>query len=159
MTGGIARHSIIGRNWQTALHTRLRGGRCSSLGPDAGVETGNSAVRYPDALVTCSTFDITDRTICGVVVFEVVSLTSGRIDRIVKVREYAAVPSIRRYIILESNSVGLTVLEWAAPDEPWRASTLTKGDTIRLPEIDLEIPVTEFYEDIAFPEDGEASAG
>lgn len=160
MTGGIAGHSIIGRNLQTALHTRLRGSRCSSLGPDAGVETVNSAVRYPDALVTCSKFDVADRTIPGVVVvFEVVSPTSGRIDRIVKVREYAAVPSIRRYIILESNSVGLTVLERAAPDEPWRASTLTKGDTVRLPEIDIEIPVTEFYEDIVFPEEGETSAG
>jgi len=62
----------------------LRSGSCQPLGPNAGVETVNKAIRYPDALVTCSTFDLDDRTIPGVVaVFEVLSPTSGRIDRIV----------------------------------------------------------------------------
>jgi Uma2 family endonuclease len=158
MTGGNAGHSAIGRNLRTALHTRLRGSRCSSLGPDAGIETINNAVRYPDALVTCSRFDLTDRTIPGVVVvFEVLSPTSGRIDRIVKVREYAAVPSIRRYVILESTGVGLTLFERSNPDEPWRASTLTKDDILRMPEVGIEIAVTEFYEDISFPEEGEVT--
>jgi Uma2 family endonuclease len=112
MTGGTNGASAIGVNLITALHTRLRGGACRPLGPDAGVETVNGAVRYPDALVTCSNFDLPDRKVPGVVVvFEVVNPSSGRMDRIVKVREYAAVPSIRRYVILESTSVGLTVLE------------------------------------------------
>ena len=39
--------------------------------------------------------------------------------------------------------------------EPWRASTLTKGDILHMPEIGIEIPVTEFYEEITFPEEGE----
>jgi Uma2 family endonuclease len=158
MTGGNAGHSAIGRNLQTALHTRLRGSRRSSLGPDAGVETVNNAVRYPDALVTCSKFDLTDRTIPGVVVvFEVLSPSSGRVDRIVKVREYAAVPSIRRYVILESTGVGVTVMERAEPAEAWRTTVLTGDDVLRMPEIGIEIPVAEFYEDIPFPEEGEAA--
>lgn len=158
MTGGNAGHATISSNIRTALHTRLRGRRCRSLGSDAGVATVNEAVRYPDTLVTCAKFDLTDRTIPGVVaVFEVLSPSSGRVDRIVKVREYAAVASIRRYVILESNSIGLTVFERATRDEPWRASTLTEDDTLRMPEIDVEIPVTELYEDIWFPEEGEAA--
>ena len=64
--------------------------------------------------MTCSKFDSRGRTIPGVVVvFEVLSSTTSRRDRIVKPREYAAVPSIRRYVILESTSVGLTVMERA----------------------------------------------
>ena len=62
-------------------------------------------------------------------------------DRIVKVREYAAVPSIRRYVILESTSVGLTVLERAAPDQVWQTTVLTNDDTLRMPEINIDIPV------------------
>jgi Uma2 family endonuclease len=78
MTGGTVRHSAIGRNLQTALHTRLRGSRCNSLGPDAGVETVNNAVRYPDALITCSKLDGDARVVPGVVVvFEVLNPTSG----------------------------------------------------------------------------------
>jgi Uma2 family endonuclease len=154
MTGGNAGHSLITRNVHAALRARLRGSGCRPLGPDAGVQTVGTAVRYPDALVTCSKFELTDRTIPGVVVvFEVLSPTSGRMDRIVKVREYAAVPSIRRYVILESTGVGLTVRERATPDEAWRTTVLTSGDVLGLPEIGVEIPVAELYEDIAFPED------
>jgi Uma2 family endonuclease len=130
---------------------------CEPLGPDAGVETVNKAVRYPDALVTCSQVDGESRLVPGVVVvFEVLSPTSGRIDRIVKVREYAAVPSIRRYIILESSNAGLTVFERERDDETWRASTLTNDDLLRMPEIGIEIPVGEFYEGITFPENSES---
>lgn len=159
MTGGSAGHSAIGINLQTALRTKLRSSGCRPLGPDAGIETVNNAVRYPDALVTCSKFDLADRTIPGVVVvFEVLSSTSGRVDRIVKVREYAAVPSIRRYVILESSSMGLTVFERSGPDEVWRAAALTKDDVLCMPEIGIEVPVAEFYEDITFPEERDTAA-
>ncbi len=96
------------------------------------------------------------RTISGVVVvFEVLSPTSGRVDRITKVREYAAVPSIRRYVILESSSIGLTVLEREGPDEAWRTTILIDGDILRMPEISIEMPVSEIYEDITFPDQQE----
>jgi len=159
MTGGNAGHAVVTRNVNFALWTRLRGGSCQPLGPDAGVETVNKAVRYPDALVTCSKFEQADLIIPGVVaVFEVLSPTSGRTDRIIKVREYAAVPSIRRYVILESTSIGLTVLEREGPDDAWRTTILTNGDVIRMPEIGIEIPVSEIYEGISFPDQDEASA-
>ena len=102
MTGGTAGHSIITQNLLVALRNRLRGGSCRPLGPDAGVATVGEAVRYPDALVTCSPFDREAMIIPGVVaVFEVVSPSTSRTDRILKLREYAAVPSILRYVILE----------------------------------------------------------
>jgi Uma2 family endonuclease len=158
MTGGTNGASAIGVNLITALRTRLRGAACRPLGPDAGVETINGAVRYPDALVTCSNFDLSDRKVPGVVVvFEVVNPSSGRMDRIVKVREYAAVPSIRRYVILESTSVGLTVLERAAPDRVWQTTVLTNDDTLRMPEINIDVPVAEIYEGTNFPDQDETS--
>ncbi len=161
MTGGTNNASAIGINLITALRTRLRGSGCRPLGPDAGLETVNNAVRYPDALVTCSKFEGEGKLVPGVlVVFEVVGPTpnASRRDRIVKVREYAAVPSIRRYVILESSSVGLTVMERQSPDEAWRTTVLTNDDTLALPEIGIEIPVAEIYEDIIFPDQDEASA-
>jgi len=157
MTGGTNGASAIGVNLITALRTRLRVGACRPLGPDAGVETVNHAVRYPDALVTCSKFDLPDRKVPGVVVvFEVVNPTSGRMDRIVKVREYAAVPSIRRYVILESTNVGLTVMERTTVDQVWQTTVLTNDDILRMPEIGIEIPVAEIYEGINFADQDEA---
>lgn len=101
MTGGTINHSLITQNIQAALRDRLRGSGCRPLGPDVGVATVGTAIRYPDALVTCSPFDGDALTVPGVVViFEVLSAGTSRTDRIIKVREYAAVASIRRYVIL-----------------------------------------------------------
>jgi hypothetical protein len=89
-------------------------------------------------------------------VFEVLSPTSGRIDRIVKLRGYRAVPSIRRYVILEHASVGLIVLTRTSSDEDWTATVLTAEDTLRMPEIAAEIPVADFYKGVelaAVPDD------
>jgi Uma2 family endonuclease len=160
MTGGTANHSLIMQNLHAALRGRLRGSGCRPLGPDAGVATVGEAVRYPDALVTCSKFSGTALTIPGaVVVFEVVSPGSGRIDRIVKVREYAAVPSIRRYVILEDTTAGITVFERQGTETAWMAVTLTGDDMLRMPEIDIQIPVADFYEDVELTgsEDAEAN--
>lgn len=89
-----------------------------------------------------------------VVVFEVLSPISGRTDRIEKLREYQAVPSIRRYVILEHTGVGLTVYSRMKDEDPWIATALTDGDVLRMPEIGIEVPTAEFYEgtDILNPE-------
>jgi Uma2 family endonuclease len=156
MTGGTVNHSRVTRNLHRALYARLRGGPCEPLGPDAGVQTVGQAVRYPDALITCSEVEGSARVVPGVVVvFEVLSYSTSRTDRIVKLREYAGVPTIRHYVILESTSIDLTVMERERPDEVWRVTTLTNDDVLRMPEIGIEIPVTEFYEDVSFPEEGE----
>lgn len=149
MTGGTVDHSQISQNIQFALRARLRGSACRALGPDAGVATVGDTVRYPDALVTCTKVLGTAHLVPGVVVvFEVLSPSSGRIDRIEKVREYRAVSSIRRYVILESTSVGLTVFERLDAGDNWTASTLTEDDALQMEEIGVEVPVAELYQGV-----------
>ena len=159
MTGGTVNHSRINQNLHAALRSRLRGSGCESLGPDAGLATIGDAVRYPDALVTCAKVPGDAHVVPEVVVvFEVLSPTSGRIDRIIKLREYRAVPSIRRYVILEDASIGLIVFARANAGEDWTATALTAENTLQLPELAAEIPVTEFYEgtELPTPADDEA---
>jgi Uma2 family endonuclease len=156
MTAGTANHSVIMRNLHRALDRRLQGSTCQYLCPDAGLATVETRVRYPDALITCSKFPGNARTIPGVVaVFEIVSPGTSRVDRIVKVREYAAVPSIRRYVILESTTAGLTVFERQDTEMYWRAVTLTGEDVLRMRELTIEIPLMEFYADVDFGDDNE----
>ncbi len=147
MTGGTIDHSQICQNIYAALRSRLRGTGGSALGPDSGVATLGDAVRYPDALVTCTRGPGTDRLVPGVVVvFEVLSPTSGRIDRIEKLLEYRGVPSIRRYVILEHTGIAMTVHARASGDDPWTTTALTAADVLSMPEIGMEVPVAEFYE-------------
>ena len=153
MTGGSLGHSSIIGNINFELRSRLRGKTCEPLGPDAGVATVGDSVRYPDAVVTCTKFDPRDRVVPNpVVVFEVISPTSGRIDRVVKLREYAAVPTIRRYVIVESDTMAVTVLSRDHEGEAFRTAGLTEGDILDLPEIGIEVPVAAIYEGLAFNE-------
>jgi Uma2 family endonuclease len=151
MTGGNLNHDSITANITVALRSRLRGTRCSHHGPNFGVMTSGSRIRYPDALITCGSASGTDRLASNVVaVFEVLSPTSGSIDRILKLREYQSVPSILYYIIVESAEAGLQVLHRAHGGDPWTVQALTAEDVLALPKIGIDLPVAEFYEDVVF---------
>jgi len=93
VTGGTARHNRTMNNIHAALRARLRGTACAFYGPDLAVRTVGERVRYPDALITCTPFPDSARVAPDVVVvFEVISPTSGQTDRNERVREYAQSP-------------------------------------------------------------------
>jgi len=151
MTGGNAGHDRITTNIHIALRSRLRGTLCSHHGPNLGLQTIAAKIRYPDVLITCTKFPRTEKLAPNViVVFEVVSPTSGVLDRIEKVREYAGVPSILRYVIVESSAPGLQVLYRDNGESPWMVHPLAKNDVLAIPEVGIEFPVVEIYEDIDF---------
>ena len=149
MTGGTIGHDRITFNLNKALDARLASGRCRPFGPNVKIIAGGK-VRYPDALVTCSPVDFSATVIADpVVVFEVVSEDSARTDRIDKVRDYQATPSIQRYVILEQTSIGATV--FAREGDTWTASVLIEGDTIALPELGTALPLSECYAGLELP--------
>jgi Uma2 family endonuclease len=149
MTGGELGHSRLLRNINRQLANRLAGKGCEPLGPDAGVATIGDTVRYPDAVITCSPFNNRDRLVPNpIVVFEVLSPSTVRIDRVLKLREYQAVPSIRRYVIVEPGTVALTVLWREQADETFRAAGLGADDILSLPEVGIDMPVAAIYEGV-----------
>ncbi len=150
MTGGDLGHSRLIRNINRALANRLAGSTCEPLGPDAAIATIGDAIRYPDAVVTCTPFSDRDRLVPDpVIVFEVVSPSSVRIDRVTKLHEYQAVATIRRYIIVEPGAAALTVFSRDHAGEAFRATGLAETDILHLPEIGIEIPVAELYAGLA----------
>ncbi len=151
MTGGSLGHNQITLAIHRALDRRLAGGPCRPLGPDAGVRTVGDVVRYPDAVVTCSRFDRSEHLVpAPVVVFEVVSPASLRTDRVVKLREYQAVASVRAYVIVESDVPAVTVLSREHGGEMFRATGLTDGEELELAAIGVSMPVGELYAGIDF---------
>jgi Uma2 family endonuclease len=158
MTGGNATHNRLQRRLMRLLEDRLAGGPCEPFGPDLGVETVGNTIRYPDALIACGPALGKDKVARNVVaVFEVLSEWSCRTDRIVKVREYQAVETIRRYAIIEQDSAGVTVFEKDAMGT-WLASVLTGSDVLRMPEVDLQFAIADLYEGIDLPVDPSSRA-
>ena len=151
MPGETNAHGLMVANIVAELGTRLRGKSCQVLpAAGGGVATVGQTVRYPDATVTCSPVEGRDRLIPNpVVVFEVVSESNARTDRFYKMREYHAVPSIRRYVLVEQ--VAPVLVSYLRQDDaPWTATSLSVGDTLALPEIGIEIPVADIFEGVDF---------
>ena len=136
MTGGSLNHNRIALNLNRALFSRLEGSGCEPFGPDAGIATVGNTVRYPDVVVTCAR-DAGEANLVPnpLVVFEVLSPSSGRMDRFVKVREYRAVESIRRYVILESTSIALAVMFRSAASSDWTLTALLAGEDLHVAEV------------------------
>jgi Uma2 family endonuclease len=158
MTGGTIAHDTIVTNISFAGNRRLLGKGCRVRGPNAGVATVGNVVRYADAVITCSKQHSDAHTLTDPqVVVELISPGSERVDRIVKLREYAAVPSILRYVIVESTTIGLTVHERTQPGEIWRSTSLENlSDTLHIPEVGIEFSVDEIYLEVTFASKEEA---
>ncbi len=149
MTGGTYGHSAIQRNLPIAVGGRLRGEPCQFHGSDLKFQVAEGHVRYPDGMVVCSPVDRTATVIYDpVVVFEVLSPSTTRNDRIVKAREYQATPSVQRYIMLEQDSVNAVV--HARSGDAWTHEILVADLLLALPEIGVDLPLAELYEGIVF---------
>ncbi|TCZ56281.1 Uma2 family endonuclease [Roseicella aquatilis] len=144
MTGGTVARDTIQANLVAVLNARLRGTPCRARGSNLKIEVAGS-IRYPDAFVTCTPLD--PRATVGrepVVVFEVLSSSTARTDRVEKMREYWDTPSIRRYVLIEQDAVSAT--SHAREAGRWTGRVLWAGDVIALPEIGIEIPLEDLYE-------------
>jgi Uma2 family endonuclease len=148
MTGGTVNHAAITDNVVFALRRRLKA-PCRAFASNLKVLAGGS-VRYPDVVVTCSpvagTADILPDP---VVVFEVLSPSTASVDRVTKNEEYRATPSIQRYIMLEQTRIAATV--FARSEARWIGTVVTGDATLALPEIGVELPLSELYADVDLP--------
>ena len=149
MTGGTLAHARIQRNLAFALTGRLRGKPCEFLGSDLKIKTTDDHVRYPDGFVTCTAGENASTVVSDpVVIFEVLSPSTAGKDRIIKAREYQAMASVQRYVMLEQDRIGATV--YARSGNAWTHEILIEDSVLALPEIGVELPLAELYEGIVF---------
>jgi Uma2 family endonuclease len=79
-----------------------------------------------------------------VVIFEILSESTARIDHVDKNAEYRATPSVQRYVMLEQDSQAATV--FAREGDRWVGTLLTGDAMLAMPEIAIELPLAELYE-------------
>jgi Uma2 family endonuclease len=148
MTGGTAAHAVIQHNLHTVVGGRL-GGPCRFYGSDLKIETA-SGFRYPDGFVVCS--PVAPRATMvrdPVVMFEVLSDSTARTDLVTKNQEYAAIETVRRYIVLAQESMAGTMFERIGED--WVGHLLHPDSVLRMPEIGIEVALAELYEGVELP--------
>ena len=148
MTGGsIAHQRIVANVWLALMN--LLGDRPLMAVQEMRLRIG-AQIRYPDVVICASPLDQTTRTLTdAVAVFEVLSDDSATTDRVVKLIDYTAVPSLRAYVLLEQAAMAATLFR-REPGGEWIASAQTAGSLV-LPGPDIALPLDDLYRGLTFP--------
>ena len=153
MTGGTDKHSIITMNTGGWLTQQLRGSSCRTHSSDMRVKINDLRYVYPDLSVICGepTFSDDKRTTLTnpTLVVEVTSPSSEKYDTGMKSTMCRSLPSLQAYLIVDQSR--LFVQLYTRQDNGWLLQEFDKLDqTIPLPMINVELPLSEVYRDIAF---------
>jgi len=145
MTGGSAGHVTIAMNLAFALRDALRGSGCRPFGGDMKV-IANGTVRYPDVSVVCRPVDDKeDRIIEPVVIIEVLSSSTERVDRGRKKFDYFATPSVQQYAIVEQDERWVDL--YTRTDAGWVNEVIAGDTAVSLTSIGVELSLDTIYED------------
>lgn len=153
MAGGTNRHSEIALGFASSLRTSLRGKPCRAFPSDTKVRielVNQTRFYYPDALVACEkNKDSEQWQDRPVVIVEVLSESTRRIDLTEKRDAYLTIPSLRVLVLAEPEIPSLTVYR-RAPSGGFREEYNGLDAIIPLPEIEASLPLAEVYEGIVF---------
>ena len=149
MAGGTNRHARIGTNLSIAFGTRLRGKRCQPFNSDALIRVQHGPdlrFYYPDLSIVCEP-NALDETFQDrpVVIFEVLSESTARLDRCEKREAYLTIPSLRVLALVDTEIMAVTL--WRRTGESWTQEYANAAEQVlAFPEIECELPLAEIYE-------------
>lgn len=151
MAGGTLNHATIGLNTATTLKNLLRGKPCKPMNSDMRVHTPSSLDTYPDISVYCNEPELSDnnRTLHNpVVIIEVLSPTTQSYDRGDKFWHYRSIPTLRDYLLIDSESIYVEHYHRQTKDEWLMHEYRQLTDEIKLEALNVSLSLANFYEDI-----------
>jgi len=142
MAGASANHERITNNVARKFGNHLEGTPCEPFTSDMKVKVG-SRFFYPDVLVDCS-FDESQPyyTESPVIIVEVLSKSTRRMDETTKLMSYINIPSLQEYVLIEQDFVDTEVLRRS---EGWHPRHYFLGDQVNFESINLTLSVEEIY--------------
>lgn len=156
MAGAQNNHVAIASNAVIALGYRLRGRVCAAFSSDAKIRVQlPSQVRfyYPDASVVCQPNAPEDSYHDEpVVIVEVLSKSTRRIDEGEKKDAYLTIKSLRVYLLVEQELPA--VVAYRRTDQGFVREVYEGLEAVvPLREIDIDLPLAELYERVVFVPD------
>lgn len=142
MAGASANHERIANNIIINFGTHLRGKPCEPFGSDMKVRVRDNFF-YPDVLVDCN-FDESEPyfTTTPVIIVEVISRSTRKMDEKTKLLEYINILSLKEYVTIEQDFVDITVHR---KSDDWRSTHYFLEEEIYFESIDLTLAVAEIY--------------
>ena len=155
MSGGTGDHSLIAVNTGAELHKVLKSAPCSVFNSDMRLLVEKSQLyTYPDLMVVCGKlqYALKSKTTLTnpIVIVEVLSESTQAYDRGEKFTFYKKIPSLREYVMVDSERAYVEVLRRAEGD----AWTIEMSDgmdaSARLESVNCEIPLREIYDKVSW---------
>jgi Uma2 family endonuclease len=153
MAGARTGHDRVAMNFLAAMHNRLRGGPCEAFTSDMKVRVRlatHTRFYYPDGMVVCepnsSESVYQDRP---VVIAEVISDATRRIDEGEKREAYLTISTLAAYLVIETEQPRVVVHR--RTDSGFVAEAYEGRDAvIPLAAVDAVLPLGELYERVEF---------
>lgn len=146
MVGASDAHNLICGNIFAAVHRHVRGGPCQVFMSDMKVRlriAGEEYFYYPDILVSCSPDDraryFREQP---VVIVEVLSESTARIDSREKLFAYRDIASLQEYVMVAQDQPGITIARRA---DEWALQSVAPGGELELRSVEFRMPVREIY--------------
>lgn len=142
MAGASANHDRISGTLYAEFKHHLKNSPCEPFGSDMKVKVG-SKFFYPDVIVDCQ-FDESQPyyTKSPIIIVEVLSKSTRRIDETTKRFSYMNIPNLEEYILIEQDIVDIEVIRRS---ENWLSQHYFLGDKVHFKSIDLTLTVEEIY--------------
>ncbi len=143
MVGTSGNHDRIAGNVYSEFRSHLKNLPCEPFGSDVKVRV-DSNFFYPDVIVDCH-FDESQPyyTETPIIIVEVLSKTTRRNDKTVKLANYLKLPTLQEYVMIEQDYVEVEVLRRS---EGWVSKHYYLGDDVTFEAIDLTLPVEVIYQ-------------
>jgi Uma2 family endonuclease len=152
MSGASARHNIISVNILISLGISLKGKNCRPYGSDMRVNIPeNSLFTYPDISVFCgkvNTLKEDENTaIQPTVIIERLSPSTRNYDRGEKFMLYRAIPSLKEYLLVDSESIHAEHFA-INKEDLWQLKEHNKfQEEIFLETLGVKLTLQEIYEE------------
>lgn len=154
MEGENLRHNQLVGNFIFQFHTQLPKTGCSPFFLSVRLfRYQNKAYFYPDVVLTCNPADLEsyDSIKSPVLVVEVLSDATAKIDATFKLHEYIRIPSLRHYLMVAQEECRVIHYFRTNSTEPWKLQIFTEmQDVIDLPEAGIQLTLSQVYERVRF---------
>jgi len=143
MAGASSNHNRIVTNLAGELRTGLKNTPCEVFVSDMKVQV-KSDFFYPDVLVVCH-HQANDQGVAEspLILVEVLSKSTRRIDHTLKRTAYQQLPSLMEYVVIEQDFVDVEVCRRS---RHWQSEHFYLGDEIFFKAIELRLSVAEIYD-------------
>ena len=143
MAGASKNHQRIAGNVSRKFGNQLENMPCEPFSSDIKVKVG-SKFFYPDVMVVCKDDSSNDYyTENPVIIVEVLSKSTRRMDETAKKFAYQTLPTLQEYVLIEQDFVDVEVCRRS---EGWISRHYFMGDSVTFDSVGLTLSVVDIYQ-------------